>query len=132
MIETLLNDVNRKNYEKVKVKMGDEKKAITRDKLVDMQVVDSTAKSMGKVKDISFTVGKSGISLLIEDNDGKSKTIDWDEIQAVGDFILLKSSGKASVKQESASSQLCSTCKEPLSYIQQYSRWYCYKCQKYC
>ena len=26
---------------------------------------------------------------------------------------------------------LCPTCKGPLSYIQQYQRWYCYKCQKY-
>jgi tetratricopeptide (TPR) repeat protein len=26
---------------------------------------------------------------------------------------------------------LCPSCREPLSYIQQYQRWYCYKCQKY-
>jgi tetratricopeptide (TPR) repeat protein len=26
---------------------------------------------------------------------------------------------------------LCPTCKGPLSYIQQYKRWYCYECQKY-
>jgi tetratricopeptide (TPR) repeat protein len=26
---------------------------------------------------------------------------------------------------------LCPTCREPLSYIQQYQYWYCYKCQKY-
>jgi hypothetical protein len=26
---------------------------------------------------------------------------------------------------------LCPTCKEPLSYIQQYQYWYCPKCQKY-
>jgi len=116
----------------VKVNLGEEKKAITRDKLVDMQVVDSNAKSIGMVKDISFTVGKSGISLLIEDNNGKSKTIDWDEIQSVGDFILLKSTSKTDIQQESTSNQLCPTCKDQLSYIQQYSRWYCYKCQKYC
>jgi len=34
-------------------------------------------------------------------------------------------------KNLSKAQPLCPTCREPLSYIQQYERWYCYKCQKY-
>jgi tetratricopeptide (TPR) repeat protein len=34
-------------------------------------------------------------------------------------------------KNLSEAQPLCPTCRGPLSYIQQYQRWYCYKCQKY-
>jgi hypothetical protein len=30
-----------------------------------------------------------------------------------------------------ATTPVCSTCGGPLTYIEQYKRWYCYKCQKY-
>jgi sporulation protein YlmC with PRC-barrel domain len=111
-------------------------KAVTKDRLVGMKVIDSNGCIIGTVKDIGFTVGKLGINLTMEDNEGEIKEIAWEDVQAAGDFVLLKSQGGISaqtVSQQPATSsaQLCPTCKDPLSYVQQYQRWYCYKCRKY-
>jgi len=104
-------------------------KGITKDKLVGLKVVDGNGYMIGTVKDIGFTVGKMGITLSIEDKAGEIKEIPWDEVQATGDFVLLKPVTEAPAQQPAA--QVCPTCKGPLSFIQQYQRWYCYKCQKY-
>lgn len=32
---------------------------------------------------------------------------------------------------QTAVAQLCPKCGQPLSFIQQYGRWYCYNCRKY-
>ena len=79
-------------------------KGITKDKLIGMKVVDSKGYIVGTVKDIGFTVGKVGISLNIEDQKGEVKDVSWEEVQAAGDFVLLKptveagSSGNAITK----------------------------------
>lgn len=99
-------------------------KGITKDRLVGMKVIDGNGCLIGTVKDIGFTVGKAGISLSMEDKDGELKDIAWEEIQAAGDFVILK-------PQTQVASQTCPTCKGPLNYIQQYQRWYCYACKKY-
>ncbi len=99
-------------------------KGITKDRLVGMKVIDGNGCVIGTVKDIGFTVGKAGISLSMEDKDGETKDIAWEEIQAAGDFVILK-------PQTQTASQTCPTCKGTLSYIQQYQRWYCYNCKKY-
>lgn len=99
-----------------------------------MKVVDSKGYVAGTVKDIGFTVGKVGISLNIEDQEGEAREVSWDEVQAAGDFILLKPNVEAASSAPSgqqATAPACPICKGPLSYIQQYQRWYCYKCQKY-
>jgi len=105
-------------------------KGITKDRLIGMKVVDGNGYMVGTVKDIGFTVGKMGISLNIEDKDGEIREIPWEEVQAAGDFVLLKPVAEAAAPQQ-PSAQVCPTCKGPLSFIQQYQRWYCYKCQKY-
>ena len=53
-------------------------------------------------------------------------------------YILFKREkvGQASVPSppstpSSASAQACPTCGQPLTFIQQYSRWYCNNCKKY-
>jgi sporulation protein YlmC with PRC-barrel domain len=109
-------------------------KGLTKDRLVGMKVIDNKGYVIGTVKDIGFTVGKLGINLTMEDNEGEIKEIAWDEVQAAGDFVLLKPQSEIPTVQagpQAPVAQVCPTCKGPLSYIQQYQRWYCYRCQKY-
>jgi len=109
-------------------------KSITKDKLIGMKVVDSKGYVAGTVTDIGFTVGKAGTSLIIEDKNGETREVSWEtEVQGAGDFVLLKPQAEtpslATPQQQAA--PVCPTCKGPLNYVQQYQRWYCYKCQKY-
>lgn len=108
-------------------------KSVTKDKLLDMEVIDGNGNIVGTVKDVAFTVGKTGISLNLENKAGEPQEIEWDDIQAIGDFIVLKPQKEAvtSASAATVSQTICQTCKEPLSYIEQYQRWYCYKCKKY-
>lgn len=115
-------------------------KSVTKDRLVGMTVIDSDGNIVGTVKDIGFTVGKAGVSLNVEAKDGGTQNIAWDNIQGAGDFVVLKPTGAKTSRvaqpvqaaQPAQSSQpTCQTCRGQLSYIQQYQRWYCYKCQKY-
>jgi len=122
----------------------EKEKSLTKDRLIDMDVIDSDGYIVGKVKDIAFTIGKVGQTLIVETKKGESKEVAWDEIQAAGDYVILKPSaaqpqvvgpqpiGPQPVAQpQQAQQPVCPTCRGPLSYIQQYQRWYCYKCQKY-
>lgn len=128
----------------MKMSRPDKEKALTKDRLIGMQVIDSDGNVAGTVADIAFTVGKVGMTLIIETKKGESREIAWEEIQAAGDYVLLKPSaaqpqalapqpmGPQPVAQpQQAQQPVCPTCKGPLSYIQQYQRWYCYRCQKY-
>lgn len=107
--------------------MAKHEKGVTKDALIGMQVIDAEGRLIGTVKDISFIVGKTGVSLYIENKKGESQNVAWDDVQAVGDFVLLKPTRS----QETQPQQMCPTCRGPLTYIPQYQRWYCYKCKKY-
>ena len=102
-------------------------KSVTKDRLIGMKVIDADGNIVGTVKDVGFTVGKAGISLSVEDKDGEIRDIAWENIQGAGDFVLLKPAAQAAQPAQPT----CPTCKGPLSYIQQYQRWYCYNCKKY-
>jgi sporulation protein YlmC with PRC-barrel domain len=109
-------------------------KGVTKDRLVGMKVVDGNGNLVGTVTDIAFTIGKMGLSLSIEDKEGETKEVSWEQVQAAGDFVVLKPETGAQPSQagpQQAAAQVCPTCKGPLTYIPQYQRWYCYKCQKY-
>ena len=122
-------------------------KPLTRDALVSMQVIDAKGRLVGKVKDLAFAVGKTGIALTVESNDGQIQNIAWEDVQAATDFIVLKpqmvqqdvyqqpiQTAAQPVQQQTqqqASQPLCSTCSRPLTWIPQYSRWYCYNEKKY-
>ena len=121
-------------------------KPLTRDALVSMQVVDSKGHLVGKVKDVAFVVGKNGVSLAVDKEDGESITVEWDTVQAASDFIILKPESQSKIEtepqkqteevviQQKSSQQnppLCPTCGKPLTWIPQYKRWYCYKDKKY-
>ncbi|MGD0028459.1 MAG: PRC-barrel domain-containing protein [Candidatus Bathyarchaeia archaeon] len=114
-----------------------EKKAMTKDRLIGMQVIDSEGNGSGTVQDIAFTVGKVGMTLIVESKKGETREIPWEDIQAAGDFVILKpqtgqtlSFGTQPVGQQ-PQTPICPTCGGPLTYIQQYQRWYCYKDKKY-
>ena len=115
--------------------MAKQEKSVTRDKLIGMQVIDSEGHLTGTVKDVAFMVGKTGISLSVENKKGEGREVAWDEVQAVGDFVVLKQTTQTAATsqpaQQQMGQQLCPICKGPLSFIPQYQRWYCYKCQKY-
>jgi sporulation protein YlmC with PRC-barrel domain len=106
-------------------------KNVTKDKLIGMKVIDGDGNLVGTVKDVAFTIGKTGISLSVENKSGENQEVPWEDIQAAGDFIILKPTKQASAQPQQEAQQICPTCKGPLSYIKEYQRWYCYKCQKY-
>ena len=124
----------------IEVSREKEKKAMTKDRLIGMQVIDSDGNAAGTVQDIAFTVGKVGMTLIVETKKGESKEIPWGEIRAAGDYVLLKpptgqpqTYGPQPTIQQPQQSQtpICPTCGGPLTYIPQYQRWYCYKDKKY-
>jgi sporulation protein YlmC with PRC-barrel domain len=124
-------------------------KPLTRDALVSMQVINAKGQLVGKVKDLAFSVGKSGIALTIENENGEIQTVAWEDVQAAADFIILKAIPQSTYQQaayqqpaqaasqpaQQATSQstqpMCPTCGRPLTWIPQYQRWYCYNDKKY-
>ncbi len=111
-------------------------KPLTRDALVSMQVIDAKGRLVGKVKDLAFSVGKSGIALTIETSSGEIQTVAWEDVQAAADFIVLKpqmvqQAAAAQQVQQQSTTPTCPTCGRPLTWIPQYQRWYCYNDKKY-
>ena len=116
-------------------------KPLTRDALVSMQVIDAKGRLIGKVKDVAFAVGKMGISLTVENDDGETQNVAWEDVQAASDFILLKPQAIQQTTYQPAQSMtqpaqqstqpVCPTCGKPLTWIPQYQRWYCYNDKKY-
>ena len=131
-------------------------KPLTRDALVSMQVIDAKGRLLGKVKDVAFAVGKMGIALTVENEDGQTQNVAWEEVQAAADFIILKPVAQSTYQQSTyqpvqqqpvqtvvqpvqqaqpaqhqAVQPLCPTCNKPLTWIPQYQRWYCYNDKKY-
>jgi sporulation protein YlmC with PRC-barrel domain len=111
-------------------------KPLTRDALVSMQVIDAKGRLVGKVKDVAFAVGKMGISLTVEGENGKIQSVAWDDIQGATDFIILKPVAESQPQQAAAqpaqhAQPTCPTCGRPLTWIPQYQRWYCYNDKKY-
>jgi sporulation protein YlmC with PRC-barrel domain len=125
------------------IRMEKTDKPLTRDALVSMQVIDSKGRSLGRVKDVCFEVGKYGISLSVENENGEIQTVEWDDVQAASDYIILKPPQSQSATQVQTQKQtqqtipkqksppLCPTCHKPLTWIPQYKRWYCYNDKKY-
>jgi sporulation protein YlmC with PRC-barrel domain len=120
-------------------KQDKDKKGMTKDRLIGMQVIDSEGNDAGTVQDIAFTVGKIGMTLIVESKRGENKEVPWEQIQAAGDFVVLKPETQTQsmagqsigIQPQQSQTPTCPTCGGPLTYIQQYQRWYCYKDKKY-
>ena len=123
-------------------KMEKTDKPLTRDALVSMQVIDAKGQLIGKVKDVAFAIGRVGIALTVENENGEIQNIAWEEVQAASDFIILKPVTQAAFQpqttqtaaqptQQPTTQPLCPTCGKPLTWIPQYQRWYCYNDKKY-
>ncbi len=105
-------------------------KSVTKDMLMGLTVVDADGRSIGTVKDVAFVVGKMGLSLYVEAKKGDNRNVSWEEVQAVGDFVVLKPV-PTQVLQPQTVMHTCPTCGSPLRYIEQYQRWWCDKDRKY-
>ncbi len=121
-------------------KQEKESKAMTKDRLMGMQVIDSEGNDAGTVQDIAFTVGKAGVTLVLQTKKGETKEIAWEDIQAAGDYVVLKpvtgqaqsSTGQPTAQEpQQAQPQVCPKCGRSLTYIPQYQQWYCYNDKKY-
>lgn len=66
-----------------------EKKVLTREKIIGMQVINSEGYIIGKVKDLSLVVGEQDQALIIEDEQGNETQVLWSDVSAGGDVILL-------------------------------------------
>ncbi|MGQ9468904.1 MAG: PRC-barrel domain-containing protein [Nitrososphaerales archaeon] len=101
--------------------------------------MDAEGRLIGEVKDVSFVIGEAKMFMVIEMKDGNTKEIPWEEIQAAGDFVLLKPKHKIKAVAPAVTptvptaptTPLCPTCGKTLTYIEQYKRWYCYNEKKY-
>jgi sporulation protein YlmC with PRC-barrel domain len=111
--------------------VNEKPEALTKDRLVGMKVIDGAGYHIGEVKDVAFTVGTTPVSMvmILKKKKGGDEDISWEEVQAAGDFVVLKP--KSAAPGATATAATCSTCGGPLTYIQQYQRWYCTRCQKY-
>jgi sporulation protein YlmC with PRC-barrel domain len=120
-------------------KMEKSNKPLSRDELVSMQVIDAKGRLVGKVKDVVFQVGKAGISLSVLNEKGETQNVGWEDVQGASDFIVLKpvaqstyeAEPKQAVPKQKSTQPLCPTCNQPLTWIPQYKRWYCYNDKKY-
>lgn len=110
--------------------MAKQEKAVTKDMLLGMTVVDSDGRSVGTVKDVAFVVGKMGISLRVENKKGEGRDVSWEQVQAAGDFVVLKPA-QAQVQETQRTARTCPTCGGSLRYIEQYQRWWCDRDRKY-
>ena len=100
-------------------------KPLTRDALVSMQVIDAKGQLVGKVKDVAFAVGKIGIGLSVENEDGEIQSIGWEEVQAASDFIILKpvpqSTYQAQPQQQTQQTYQTCPSNNPLSHFAQHA-----------
>lgn len=134
---------------------------IPRGKLIGMHVYNPNGTFVGTVQDIALPLGEGEMGIVVVTRAQTLETLPWSKISAVGDIIILKENVEvktppaemvvppvASASQASSAEKgvlksitgafrrggekpICPTCGKPLTYIEQYKRWYCYKCSKY-
>ncbi|PUA31198.1 MAG: hypothetical protein B9J98_07305 [Candidatus Terraquivivens tikiterensis] len=128
--------------------------AVPRGKLLGMQVYNPDGTYVGTIQDIALPIGEGEIAVQVLTKWQKAEIVPWSKIGAVGDIAILKEkieieappAPEAPYPAPPASErkgvmdtitgifkrkEMCPTCGKPLSYIEQYGRWYCYNCRKY-
>lgn len=85
--------------------------------ITGLLVYDSEAKRVGVVKEIGIQPDQSSIVLVITKNDGTNATIKWDEIQKIGEIVILGNKiGETNLKcikcgyTNSQGSKFCESC----------------------
>jgi|WetSurMetagenome_2_1015567.scaffolds.fasta_scaffold894950_1 sporulation protein YlmC with PRC-barrel domain len=127
------------NVANIEISQGTQNKTLTKDTMANMEVINSEGNRIGNVEDISFTVGNLTVTLILKTKTGESRQVAWEEIQSVGDYVVLKPPGGQqstalvvqSQVQQNQQVQPCPTCGQPLTYIPEYQAWYCYNEKKY-
>lgn len=118
--------------------------AVSRSKILKMQVYTPSGKYVGIVEDIGFEPGTTEIKLFIKTRAGTTLTVDWTDVKTVGDIIILgkeveipKAVTPTAVTPTTTPTtapiekEICPYCGKPATWIPQYKRWYCYNCRKY-
>ena len=72
-----------------------DKKYLSRDKIVGKDVIDSNAIVIGNVKDIALDLDSKNIALTVLTKTGEDITIDGEDINVVGDVVLLNKIGES-------------------------------------
>jgi sporulation protein YlmC with PRC-barrel domain len=67
-----------------------QKRVLTRDNLIGMQVINSEGYILGNVKDVALVLGEPDQAITIEDSQGRLNNIRWSDVAVAGDVILLK------------------------------------------
>jgi sporulation protein YlmC with PRC-barrel domain len=70
-----------------------QRRVLTRDNLIGMQVINSDGYILGKVKEVALVLGEPDQTLTIESSQGKLNYIRWSDVAVAGDVILLKIGG---------------------------------------
>ncbi len=70
-----------------------QKRVLTRDNLIGMQIINSDGYILGNVKEVALVLGEPDQAITIEDSQGKLNYIRWSDVAVAGDVILLKSGG---------------------------------------
>ena len=72
--------------------------ALKKEDLIGKIVINANGNSLGKVVDIGISVTGMGV-LKVETRDGRVQDIEMSEVQAIGEYILLKPSAAPRVPQ---------------------------------
>ena len=112
-------------------------------------VYNPDASFVGEVIDFGLSVGVVSPSLILKGADGSTLDIPWEKIGQAKDIILTKeiidvsAHRKIDVEQvqtqpvqpqpaqQAQAARFCIKCGNPLTWIQQYHRYYCYNCKTY-
>ncbi len=94
--------------------MAQIKRALTREMILGMQVINSEGNIIGKVKELSLVVGDSDQALIIEGNGGEETIIRWSEVSAVGDVVLVRPESFNIETEKSSTPASCRSCGSPL------------------
>ena len=119
----------------------------TKADLVGKAVYNPDAGLVGEVVDLGFQLGQGAPILILKAN-GSTYELPWERIGAAKEILLAKEAidlsslkvvqqapqalpqqggAVASVRED----RYCTSCGKKASWIQEYQRFYCYKCKRY-
>jgi sporulation protein YlmC with PRC-barrel domain len=70
-----------------------QKRVLTRDNLIGMQVINCDGYILGNVKEVALVLGEPDQAITIEGSQGRLNYIRWSNVAVAGDVILLKAGG---------------------------------------